>query len=186
MLYRRLTYIGIFGVTIITIRNLKIRYSDRIEEKDEFSIYTNEQQKKYIYSGMHEPFITNNIEELNLFNSCFPEYKFLIGKNLNEIKEKHSLKNSVSIKCLSEYKNEKIDLISSTLIVGGPPALISSFKLLKNQEDLIYLNDFERIGISNGSAWHLEPDAQTEAPTNYKPTKFIFDQIKRLLLMNVT
>jgi hypothetical protein len=185
LLYRRLKYVVLFGITTYSILNVKHRYYDIIEEKDEFSIYTNEQHRINIFSGMHQPFLTKNIQELNLFNLYLSEYQFLIENNLNEIKEKHSLKSSVEIKYLSEYLNEQIDYNTDVLIVGGAPALFSSFQFIKNQTNFIYLNDFKRIPISNGSAWHLEEDAQTEAPTDYKPTKFIFQQLKRLLLNNI-
>ena len=183
---RRIGSIGLIGLTIITIKNVRDRYNDEIEENDQFSIYTNSEHKKNILSGMHQPFITNDDQQLSLFRKYFPQYEYLISKNINEINEKHSLKTPVRIKSLSEYNNEDIDYNTDALIVGGAPALMSSIYLIKNKKNFIYLNNFQRIPISNGSAWHLEYDACTEAPTNYRPTTFLFQQLKRLLLMNVS
>jgi hypothetical protein len=183
LLFRRLSYIGI---TIYGIKSIRDRYIDVIEELDEFSIYTNAQQRKNVLSGMHQPFVTNNIEELNIFEKYFREYEFLIARSVDEIQSKQSIKSPVRFKYLSEVEKKRIDYKTSTLIVGGPPALISGVKLIENDKNLIYLNDSRRIPISNGSAWHLEQDAQTEAPTNYKPTEFLVEQMKRLLLNNVS
>ncbi len=184
--FRRLTSIGVIGLTGITIRNIRNRYSDRIEDNCEFSNYTNCQHRKYLISGMHEPFITKDIEQLKIFRSHFSEYEFLIGTSLDEVKFKHSLKSPVKFKSYEQFLNRQIDLKSSTLIVGGPPALISAVGLVSKHANLIYLNDFRTVPIANGSAWHLEQDAQTEAPTNYKPHQFLLDQLKRVLLNNVS
>jgi hypothetical protein len=183
--FGRIIIVGLIGITTITIRNIEIRLNDLIEETNEFNIHTNIEQKKHFISGMHQPFLTQDKNELNLFNLYFNEYDFLIENNLDKIKEKHSLKNPIQFKSKSDLKTNEIDYFTSTLIVGGAPALISSISLIKNKENFIYLNNFNRIPISNGSAWHLEEDAQTEAPTNYKPTRFIFEQLKRLLLNNI-
>jgi hypothetical protein len=175
---RRLCY---FGLSVITIENVRCRYFDVIDEIDSFSRHTNSEEKKHRFSGMHRPFLTDNVEELNIFKKYFCEYSFLFDENVNEIIEKHSLKTSVEMKSLSECPSLKVKYNIRTLIVGGPPALISGVILVKKEDDLIYLNDFRRIPISYGSAWHLEEDAQTEAPTSYKPSSFLFDQIYRVL-----
>jgi len=184
--FRRLSSIGLIGLTTITIKGLITKLNDKIPEDDEFSIYTNEQQKLNFFSGMHQPFLTNDIQQLNLFRKHFSEYEFLIETNVNEIKRKHSLKSPVEMKSFEELKNEIVYENTSTLIVGGPPAFISGIEFIKKEKNSIYLNDSRRIPIANGSAWHLENDAQTEAPTNYKPTKFLWEQIKRLVLQNVS
>ncbi|UJR17237.1 hypothetical protein I4U23_004132 [Adineta vaga] len=187
-MYRRLTYLGAFGITAITIKKCHTRYNDIIEDDEEFSIYTNEQHKKYFISGMHHPFRTNDIQQLDLFQKHFSQYEFLVGDNLDDIKEKHALKTPVYIKSLKDYhQHNRTDQTVETLVVGGPPALISAVHLVENKnKNLIYLNNFQRIPIANGSAWHLEQDAHTEAPTNYKPTSFFRDQLKRLFIDNVS
>ncbi|CAF1130829.1 unnamed protein product [Adineta steineri] len=194
---RRFLSIGLIGLTTITIIKVRKRYNDLIEldedEDDEFVKHTNREHKKSFYHGMHHPFLTNDIEQLNLFKKYYSKYDFLIGNNLNEIKEKHSLKTPVKFRSIKEYKNEIIHENISTLCVGGAPALIAAVDLIsnknknenENEKDLIYLNDFRRIPIANGSAWHLEQDAHTEAPTNYKPTKFLSDQLKRIFYDNI-
>ncbi|CAF1635629.1 unnamed protein product, partial [Adineta ricciae] len=181
------SYLGVFGITTVTIAKLHSRYNDTIEEHDEFSIHTNEQHKKYFISGMHHPFLTNDIQQLALFHKHFARYEFLIGNNLDEIKEKHALKTPVYIQSMKDYHHGRIDHTVDTLVVGGPPALISAVHLIQDKnENLIYLNNFQRIPIANGSAWHLEQDAHTEAPTSYKPTKFLRDQLKRLFIDNIS
>jgi hypothetical protein len=184
--FRRLSSIGLIGLTTITIKGLITKLNVKVPEDDEFSIYTNAQHKLNLFSGMHQPFLTNDIQQLNLFRKYFSQYEFLIETNIDQVKKKHSLKSPVQIKSFEEYQNEIIYKTTQTLIVGGPPALISGVEFILKEKNSIYLNDSRRIPIANGSAWHLEHDAQTEAPTNYKPTKFLWEQIKRLILQNVS
>jgi hypothetical protein len=65
-----------------------------------------------------------------------------------------------------------------TIVVGGGPALISS----ANDTNIIYINDFKQIPISDGSAWHLEWDAPSEAPTVIQPVSFMLDQLRRMVM----
>ncbi|CAF5138770.1 unnamed protein product, partial [Rotaria sp. Silwood1] len=75
----------------------------------------------------------------------------------------------------SSLRNQK------TLIVGGPPALVAGVSMMKTEKNLTYINDERRIPIAFGSAWHLEQDAISEAPTTYRPTKFLVEQIRRAI-----
>lgn len=65
-----------------------------------------------------------------------------------------------------------------TVVVGGGPALISS----ANDRGIVYINDDRQIPIADGSAWHLEWDAPSEAPTTIQPIGFMVDQIKRAII----
>jgi hypothetical protein len=67
-------------------------------------------------------------------------------------------------------------------VVGGPSALFSAVYGVKNATSLTYMNDQRRHPIAFGSAFHLEEDGPTEAPTTYQPIQFMFAQIKRALL----
>lgn len=57
--------------------------------------------------------------------------------------------------------------------------LVSALHLVQNNSNLIYLNDERRIPIAYGSAWHLEQDAITEAPTSFRPSTFLINQLAR-------
>ena len=69
-----------------------------------------------------------------------------------------------------------------TVVVGGPPALISS----ANETNVLYVNDSRQIPIADGSAFHLEFDSPSEAPTGFKPTQFMAQQIYRALFVPET
>ncbi|CAF1575291.1 unnamed protein product, partial [Didymodactylos carnosus] len=130
---------------------------------------------------MHEPFITTNQDQLVLFQKHFLQYSHLFPTELDTLKQKHALKTPVKIKSLSECPMTPLPSFhnADTLVVGGPPALITGVSMVKKDKCLTYINDERRIPIAFGSAWHLEQDAETEAPTSYRPTKFLGNQITR-------
>ncbi|CAF3384629.1 unnamed protein product [Rotaria sp. Silwood1] len=185
---RSLGYLGIFGVTTVTIINATSRYNDNIQVHDAFSNHTYQQQKKHILSGMHDPFITTDLNELELFQKHFSQFSYLFYTDCNILKQKYALKTPVKIRPLTEcpkqfqssFNNQK------TLIVGGPPALITGVSMVKTEKDLTYINDERRIPIAFGSAWHLEQDANTEAPTTYRPTQFLIEQLARITFRYVS
>ena len=178
---RPVGYLALFGITAGTILNVRSRYGDQIEGNDTFAQHTRQQQKKHRFSGMHEPFITNNSSELEMFQKHFSQYSYLFPKDMDTLKQRLSLKTPVKIKPLSEC-SVKSNLSSNDrhiLIVGGPPALMSGVSMVKTEKHLTYINDERQIPIANGSAWHLEQDAATEAPTGLLPHNFFLDQLIR-------
>ncbi len=62
--------------------------------------------------------------------------------------------------------------------MGGPPALIST----ANDRSLTYICDQRQIPIAIGSAYHLEWDSPSEAPTSFQPIQFMLDQIYRVIV----
>ncbi|CAF0875602.1 unnamed protein product [Rotaria sordida] len=178
---RSLGYLGIFGVTTVTIINTTLRYNDHIQVHDAFSNHTHQQKTRHIFSGMHDPFITTDLHELELFQKHFSQFSHLFHTDRDILKQKYALKTPVKIRPLTECP---IPFPSSlfnqkTLIVGGPPALVTGISMVKTEKDLTYINDERRIPIAFGSAWHLEQDAESEAPTTYRPTKFLVEQLIR-------
>lgn len=185
---RSLGYLGFFGVSSVSIINFAFRYTDTVQVNDEFSMHARQQQLKHLISGMHDPFITSNSKEIELFNQHFSQFSFLFYKNLDTIKEKFALKTPVKIRPMAEcpFQGQSSGYNSQTLIVGGPPALVTGIAMMKNVKDLTYINDERRIPISFGSAWHLEQDAETEAPTTYRPVQFLFEQVSRVVFRYVS
>lgn len=178
---RSFGYLTLFGVTAGTIVNVRSRYRDQIEGNDTFSQHTRQQQKKHPFSGMHEPFITNNSNELEVFQKYFSQYSYLFPKDIDTLRQRLSLTTPVKIRPLSEcpMQSNRSANDRNTLVVGGPPALVSGASLVKTNKNLTYINDERQIPIANGSAWHLEQDAETEAPTGLLPHNFFLDQIIR-------
>lgn len=174
-------YIGVFGVTAVTLIGVASRYSDHVKGTDIFSEYTRQQIKKHPFSGMHEPFITNDTHQLETFQKYFSQYSYLLPANVQAMKEKYALKTPVKIKSLSEcpIKTDKGFDQATALIVGGLPALLTGVSLVKSEKKLTYINDERQIPIAYGSAWHLEQDAATEAPTSFRPSRFLLDQVLR-------
>jgi hypothetical protein len=179
--HRSLGYLGLLGISTGTIINISSRYRDHIQGDDTFSQHTRQQQKKHLLSGMHEPFITNNTDQLEIFQKHFLQYSYLFPTNVDTLKKKQSLKTPVQIKSLSEcpIKSDRPLNDREILIVGGPPALMTGVSIVKTEKDLTYINDERRIPIAFGSAWHLETDAESEAPTSYRPSQFLIDQLIR-------
>ncbi|CAF0978673.1 unnamed protein product [Rotaria sordida] len=178
---RSLGYLSLFGVTTVTVIHAASRYNDNIQVHDAFSNHTRQQQKRHMLSGMHDPFITTDLHEVELFQKHFSQFSYLFYTDSEIMKQKYALKTPVKIRSLTEcpiqfqssFGNQK------TLIVGGPPALITGISMVKTEKDLTYINDQRQIPIAFGSAWHLEQDAETEAPTAYLPTKFLIEQLVR-------
>lgn len=180
----------VFGgaLTLASIYGFSKRYQDETKSEDAFSKHTNSQQKKHFISGMHEPYIPNSDQQA-LIEKHFSEFQHLIPKSLEGINAEYQLKSPVSIRKLADcpvieenrnFENE------GTVVVGGPPALIST----AFETNIIYINDSQRKPIAYGSAFHLEWDAQSEAPTSTQPLHFMIDQIKRVfspeLLANIS
>jgi hypothetical protein len=186
---RRFAYFGLLAIGGVTADHVRCRYNDRLDVNSEFAIHTNEQHKRFTLSGMHRPYLTTNGNELRIFNEHFGEYSFLLGSNVDEIEAKHSYSSDVHVQRLATCPTKHIDWTVDSLVVGGPPALVSAVQLQATNtplsEKLMYINDERRVPICNGSAWHLEEDAQTEAPTSYSPFRFLTEQLKRLVFQRV-
>lgn len=173
---------GLFGSatagTLLGVANLVQRYGDRIQGEDDFSQHTRKEHKTNLMSGMHGPFMPS-LEQLTTFTRNFPQHAHLLPTRLDAFRRQQALKTPVKIRALSacpkilNYDN------SGTLVVGGAPALISAAASIKKDSNLTYINDERRWPIAYGSAWHLEQDAETEAPTTYKPSAFMSSQIWR-------
>jgi hypothetical protein len=92
----------------------------------------------------------------------------------------------ISIRPLSDCPNKDIvgehkralGSAPSTIVVGGPPALISS----AFEPGITYINDSRQAPIAWGSAFHLEWDAPSEGPTSFLPTTFMEQQLQRLVV----
>lgn len=85
----------------------------------------------------------------------------------------------IFLKILFDFVQAREDP-KGTIIVGGPPALISSAN--ESGPNVTYINDERQIPIAIGSAYHLEWDSPSEAPTSFKPSDFMIQQIKRLII----
>ncbi|CAF3780999.1 unnamed protein product [Rotaria sp. Silwood1] len=180
---RSLGYLGVFGVTTVTIINATLRYNDNIQVHDAFSYHSHQQKKRNIFSGMHEPYITSDLHELELFQKHFSQFSHLFHTNRDMLQQKYALKTPVKVRPFTECPIEFSSSLRNqkTLVVGGPPALVAGVSMMKTEKNLTYINDERRIPIVFGSAWHLEQDAVSEAPTTYRPTKFLVEQIRRAI-----
>lgn len=75
-LKRSLCYVGLFGVTTVGLLSIRSRSIDDIQGDDVFSKYAREQTKKYRFSGMHQPFITTDQQQLDIFRKHFSQYAY--------------------------------------------------------------------------------------------------------------
>lgn len=166
------------GATLVAY-NIGGRFRGSIRGTDAFAEHTARQRKRHPFSGMHEPFIPTKTQQ-EFFQKYFPQHSHLLPRSKEAIQQQHSLATPVKISSLSNCPIKKGDHVAKTVVVGGPPALISSV----NEHNIIYINDERRPPIAFGSAWHLEWDGESEAPTTYRPSKFMRSQILRALLNN--
>ena len=189
----RVLSIGLLGVTTaVGMRHVLHRYGDEIGGSDmgegmkEWIEHSREELPRRRFSGMHRPFLTGDRRELQRFQQSFANYSFLMFKDVNELIERTSIDSSVHIFPLSSCPKGLPSERVRTLVVGGPPALLAATELIRSgreeKKQLIYCNEKKRVPISNGSAWHLEQDAPSEAPTGYSPWHFFLAQVRRLLL----
>lgn len=185
---RTVGYIGLFGVTAVGLIQIGSRYRDQVQGNDIFSQHTRQQQRQHFFSGMHEPFLTTNAEQLDMFYRYFPQYSFLVPRDIEILKQKYAIKTPVRIKPISQCSNQT-ELSSNnrqTIVVGGAPALITGTSLVKKEKNVTYINDERQLPIANGSAWHLEQDGATEAPTGYHPSQFLINQFVRASISYVS
>lgn len=147
----------------------------------EFSEHTRKQHQEHLISGMHSPFITQNKQLLDQFHEHFGQFSHLLPKSAEQLQQQQALKTSVKISPLKEcpIRVNASDSASTLLAVGGPPALITATASIGKGKKIVYLNDERRWPIANGSAWHIEEDADAEAPTTYSPLTFMKNQILR-------
>lgn len=157
--------------------NLLLRYTDRVVGADPFSEHSREQHKKHWISGMHEPYIPNASQK-EFVKKHFSQFQHLIPFSQEALDKQYRLKSPVHMKYLTDCPVDASKLgPGGTVVVGGPPALIST----AFERGVIYLNDGRRPPIALGSAFHLEWDAESEAPTSSQPVHFMKDQIKRVI-----
>jgi hypothetical protein len=184
--FRVLISAGVGGVTANTL----YRYFDSVKGKDGFSEYLNKQHQKHFLSGMHEPYIPNNSDPHRaVFENHFSKYNALMPVSHEEYQARKTITASVVIKPLSALKHHPSfphshnttsltpDAAGGTLVVGGPPGLISSAQM----SSITYINDKKQIGIYVGSAHHLEHDTPSESPTSLQPVSFMCTQLYHLL-----
>lgn len=150
----------------------------KISGSCEFSDHTRTQHQKHFLSGMHEPFITKRKKELELFHQHFPELSHLLPDSVEKLKQQHAVKTPVKIRPLAECPLDS-GMESVFLAVGGPPALMAAVASLEAGHKVVYICDERKWPIANGSAWHIEEDADAEAPTTYSPMTFMANQILR-------
>lgn len=147
----------------------------------EFSEHTRKQHQKHFISGMHTPFITQEKQLLDHFYEHFGQFSHLLPKSIEQLQTQQALKTPVTISRLKEcpVQVNRSDSASTLLAVGGAPALITAAASIQYGKKIVYLNDESRWPIANGSAWHIEEDADAEAPTSYSPLTFMKNQILR-------
>ncbi len=170
-----LRFLGYCGGASVAVQTA-CRYSDSVEGTDPFSQHSAKQHQKHPFSGMHEPFFPSP-EQREFCSAHFPEHTHLVPVSPEVFAQQQALETSVKIRSLASCP-ERINFEGAgTVVVGGPPALISS----ANESNVTYINDKRRHPIAKGSAFHLEWDAESEAPTSYLPTQFMANQIFRAL-----
>ncbi len=169
------------ATTAVFARKLQFLNNQTIQGQDEFSNHIRAQHKKYLLSGMAEPFISQDKELMDLFQNHFSSLNHLLPRDPKQFAEKAALKASVKIRPLSECPVKLKENQDTVIAVGGHPALTSLVGLTTEGLKQIYINDERLWPIANGSAWHIEEDADAEAPTTYRPSQFIPIQIARAI-----
>jgi hypothetical protein len=134
-------------------------------------------QQINIFSGMHAPFIPNS-DQLSFFQEHFSQYAHLLPSALEIFQAQQALKTPVKIKSLADCPVSLDFQNAGTLAVGGAPALLTAASIVKQDNQITYMIG-EKIPIAYGSAFHIEEDAETEMPTNYRPTTFLAQQAVR-------
>ncbi len=184
----RAIHMGLFGAAGSAILAVPLgvrRFEDTVHGQDRFSRHTRREHQSHFISGMHAPFMPTR-EQRDVFMQHYPEHAHLLPNSLDEFRRQQALKTPVKIKPLSECRTVLNYENAGTLVVGGAPALISAATCIKKDRRMTYINDERRWPIAYGSAWHLEQDAETEAPTRAKPSDFMMDQIKRATIAPVS
>ncbi len=166
--------LGGVGLSALGLYHLDNRFLDCVEGTDAFSHHTEAQHKKNRFSGMHQPYIPNK-EQQELFMQHFPQFAPMLPRSLEEFQKQQALQTAVKIEPLKKCVLKEAPKSAGTVVVGGPPALLST----ANTKGVTYINDARRFPIHNGSAFHLEFDAETEAPTTLRPHRFVLAQIYR-------
>lgn len=182
MLYRwSLRSAGVLAAAASVTTFIAHRTQDQIKGTCEFSEHTRAQHQKHFISGMHAPFITKNEQALGLFYEHFDQFSHLLPTSVEKLQKQQALLTPVTI---SPLKDCPVSLSPDTclLAIGGPPALISATAGLEAGQKVVYINDERRRPIANGSACHIEEDADQEAPTTYSPFTFMGNQILRALV----
>jgi hypothetical protein len=158
--------------------NLAYRYTDSVTGTDYFSAHTNNQHRSHFISGMHEPLIPSN-EQKAIFYKHFSAFDNLLPVSLEDFQSRRTISAPVRIRPLKECPDSSAASSPRfNVVVGGPPALISSV----DETRLVYINDSRQIPIHIGSAYHLEWDAPSEAPTTFQPITFMAKQVYRVLV----
>lgn len=173
---RLLGYSASIGGSVAILFNTIRRFSDTVEGTDPFSLHTAAQQREHRFSGMHDPFIPTQ-KQRDLFLEHFAQYSHLLPTSLEALRKQRALETSVKIQSLTSCPAKHNIKGGGTVVVGGPPALISS----ANQRNVTYINNWLGYRIGDGAAFHLEWDAESEAPTTYLPSQFMTKQLIRLL-----
>ena len=162
------------GAAVLSARNLLNRYYDNVKGTDRFSKHTLEQHKMHPFSGMHSPFIPT-LEQKNFVLQKFPKQAHLLPTSLEAFQAQQALQTSVKVESLSKCPMPFNSRKAQVVVVGGPPALVST----AFEWNVTYINATQKHSIWEGSALHLEWDAESEAPTTYLPSQFMADQVYR-------
>ena len=174
---------ALLGMAIGVIATITRRYTDQVKGKDPFSEHTRKQHKKRFISGMHQPFIADKHQQC-LFQKHFSEFSHLLPISVEVFRKKQALRTPVKIKSLANCPVKLSFENTGTLAVGGPPALMSAVSHILAGNQVMFLNDSRRWPIAYGSAFHLEPDATSQAtPTHYLPSRFFLDQFIRAIYL---
>jgi hypothetical protein len=157
--------------------NLWMRFTDHVKGEDSFSQHSNIQHRAHWISGMHKPYIPN-ASQRELITQHFSQFQHLIPFSPEDVEKQCNLKSPVHLRFLADCPLKDLSKVASgdTVVVGGPPALIST----AFEPNVTYINDGRRPPIAWGSAFHLEWDAKSEEPTSSQPVYFMIDQLKRL------
>jgi hypothetical protein len=177
-MFRRLVYVGVAAGAC----NVGYRLSQGVQSTDAFGEHTASQCWAHPLSGVHAPFVlAPGDKQRAMLASLFPnQYQHLFPAQ-GQLERERSLATPVRIRPLAEapvHLRTSAAARSGTVVVGGPPALISS----ATEQGITYINDERQFPIAWGSAFHLEWDAPSEGPTNFLPTTFMAQQLKRLLV----
>lgn len=156
--------------------SLWIRYEDHVTLSDPFSKHSNVQHKKHWLSGMHEPYLPNGTQ-MEFITQHFEQFQHLIPPSYENVNYQCKLKTPVHIRRLSNCPLNELPPLEGTVVVGGPPALIST----AFEKGITYIKDSRKDPIAYKSALHLEWDSFSEAPTSSQPLYFMIDQLKRIV-----
>lgn len=185
--------IGVAAATAIDlITFIMHQQNQKIAGEGEIFDHLRQQHKKHWFRQMHEPFITHNKELLDLFYTNFPELAHLMPKDVASLTKQMAVKTPIKLKPLVQSPTPYNPTDSHIIAAGGPPALIglALLTMLAKKRGIelnsAYINDYDQAAIWLRSAFHVENDADGEAPTGTSPKQFLETELCRALCNRVS